>query len=344
MRVLLLGPNGQLGSDIRSVQEETGKPFDLVPLARNRLDVAATGEIGRVLESFDFDALVNCTSYHKTDEVEDNATLAFAVNAHAVQAMSRACAAKRARLIHISTDYVFGGDVARTQPLCEDDLTAPVNVYGASKAMGETLARLACDDVVILRVASLFGLAGTGGKGGNFVETIIRVGREKGTLQVVNDQVMSPTATADVARIVLRMLTDGCEPGLYHVVNTGAASWFEFASEIVRQAGINATVKPCTSAEYPTRAARPRYSALDNQKVSIAFGAMPPWQDALERYFRSEGRVTKETPPNVNTQEDRMTFADRYAMMTTDQAPPDHIAEWLRDPIFAAYVKKRRSH
>ena len=164
------------------------------------------------------------------DEAEDSASAALAVNAHAVQAMARVCAARRPRLLHVSTDYMFGGDHARQHPLREDDPTAPINVYGASKAMGETLARLACDDVVIRRVASLFGAAGTGGRGGNFVETMIRAGREQGSLRVVDDQTMSPTATVDVARVVVRILAEG-PPGLYHVVNTGAATWFDFARE-----------------------------------------------------------------------------------------------------------------
>lgn len=293
MRVVLLGPNGQLGQDILRAHERSGARFELLPLPREALDVAAPGSLDRVLASLDFDALLNCTGYHKTDEVEDNASLAFAVNAHAVQAMARACAAKRARLVHISTDYVFGGDVERAQPLREDDAAAPVNVYGASKAMGETLAWLESDDVVILRVASLFGVAGASGKGGNFVETMIRVGREKGTLRVVDDQAMSPTATADVAGVVVRMLTDGCAPGLYHVVNEGAATWFEFACEIIRRAGVRATVTPCTTGEYPVRAARPRYSVLDNTKVTAALGTMPPWQEALELYLRAKGHSSR---------------------------------------------------
>ena len=292
MKVLLLGPRGQLGHDVRCTYEEAGEPFDLLPLARDRLDVSAPEKLERILDGLDFDVLVNCTGYHKTDEVEGNATLAFAVNAHAVQAMARMCAARGARFFHVSTDYVFGGDATRGRPLREDDPPAPVNVYGASKALGETLARLACEDAVILRVASLFGTAGASGKGGNFVETMIRIGREKGSLRVVDDQTMSPTATADVARILLRMLTDGCEPGLYHVVNGGSATWFEFAREIIRLAGAEAAVTPCSSGEYPTRAARPRYSTLDNAKVSAAFGAMPPWQDALERYLRANRNRT----------------------------------------------------
>ena len=293
LRVVLLGPNGQLGRDILFAHEEFGEPFDLLPLPRDKLDVAAPGAVERALGSLDFDALVNCAAYTRVDEVEDHAELASAINAHAVQAMAQACAAKQARLVHVSTDYVFGGDVARTRPLREDDPTGPVNVYGASKAMGETLARLASDDVVILRVASLFGVAGAGGKGGNFVETIIRAGREKGALRVVDDQTMSPTATADVARVVVRMLADRCAPGLYHVVNTGSATWFDFAREIVSRAGVEATVTPCATGEYPVRAARPRYSVLDNTKVSAALGAMPPWQDALDRYLNAKGHSVR---------------------------------------------------
>lgn len=293
MRVVLLGPNGQLGHDILRAHEKSGEPFDLLPHGRDRLDVANPAVAEDVLASLDFDALVNCTGYHKTDEVEDNAALAFAVNAHAVQSMARVCVAKRAQLVHISTDYVFGGDVERAESLPEDAPTAPVNVYGASKAMGETLARLESDDVVILRVASLFGVAGASGKGGNFVESMIRAGREKGAFRVVDDQTMSPTATADVAGVILRMLIEGCAPGLYHVVNSGSATWFDFAREIIRRAGIDATVTPCATGEYRVRAARPRYSVLDNAKVSAAFGAMPPWEEALDRYLRARGHLAR---------------------------------------------------
>ncbi len=299
MRVVLLGPNGQLGCDVRRAHEEAGQPFEMLALARDKLNVAEPDMVERVLDGLDFDILVNCTGYHKTDEVEGNAALAFAVNTHAVQAMARTCALKRARFIHVSTDYVFGGDRSHASPLREDDPTAPLNVYGASKAMGETLARLASDNVVILRVASLFGIAGASGKGGNFVEAMIRAGREKGKLRVVDDQVMSPTATIDVARVIRRMLAEGCAPGLYHVVNNGSASWFDFASEIIRRARVEAGVTPCSSGEYPTRAARPRYSALDNTKVSAAFGPLQSWQEALDRYLRAKGHMDGKSPSRL---------------------------------------------
>ena len=120
---------------------------------------------------------------------------------------------------------------------------------------------------------------------------MIRVGVETGALRVVDDQIMSPTATADVARVVLRILVEACAPGLYHVVNDGAASWFDFAREIIIRAGIDATVTPCTSEEYSTRAARPRYSVLDNSKTSKDFGPLPPWQAALDGYLRAKGHI-----------------------------------------------------
>ena len=195
-KVLLLGPNGQLGRDIRREHDRIGSPFALITLARDRLDVAARGQVRSVLGGAAFDVLVNCAACTGVDQAEDDATEAFAVNARAVREMAEICADKGARFMHFSTDYVFGGDATRASPLREDEPAAPVNVYGASKFQGELLASLAHDDLVILRVASLFGVSGVGGRGGNFVETVLRLGRERGELKIVDDQIMSPTATA----------------------------------------------------------------------------------------------------------------------------------------------------
>ena len=284
-RVVLLGANGQLGSDFRKAHAAAGEPFELLGLARGELDVSADDAESR-LAAHRFDILINCTGYHKTDEAEDNATLAFQVNAEAVHAMARVCARKKACLAHISTDYVFGGDPLCREPFPETAPVLPVNVYGASKARGEVNALSTCDDVLLLRVASLFGVRGPSAKGGNFVDTIINAGR-RGPLRVVNDQVMSPTATSDVARVMVRALTDRAT-GIYHVVNTGAATWFDFAKEIIGRVGIDTEVTPCASSDYPTRARRPEYSVLDNAKATSDFGAMPTWRDALDRYLRAK--------------------------------------------------------
>ena len=287
LRAVLLGPDGQLGHDVRRLHAAAGSSFELQPLPRARLDVAAPGAVEDVLGDRSFDVLLNCSAYTRVDAAEDDAAAAFAVNAHAVRAMAEICASRKARLIHISTDYVFGGDASRARPLPEDAPLAPVNVYGESKALGETLARRESDDVVVVRTASLFGTAGLSGRGGNFVETVIRNGASTGEIRAVDDRTMSPTATADVARVLVSMVAEGCAPGCYHVVNSGSATWFEFAAAIVRGAGIEATVTPCSGDDFPSRAERPRYTVLDNAKASAMFGAMSPWREALERYLRA---------------------------------------------------------
>jgi dTDP-4-dehydrorhamnose reductase len=291
MKVLLLGPNGQLGSDLRlAAKSGTFAGIDLIPMARAALDVTNLEATTRVLGEAAFDVLINCTSYHRTDEVEANAGQAVAVNAHSVRHLAETCRKKGARLIHISTDYVFGAE-ERTKPYRETDCPRPLNVYGASKALGEALASAAGCDLTIVRVASLFGVAGSSGKGGNFVETMIRLGREKGELRVVDDQTMSPTATADVARTLLALLDAQAAPGVYHVVNSGAATWHEFACEIVAQAGIEAEVHPIGSGEFPTAAMRPRYSVLDNAKIATTVCPMRHWREALAAYLAAKGHI-----------------------------------------------------
>lgn len=285
MRIAVLGANGQLGSDV--VAEAHRRGHRVVELRRGQLDLERLEAIPAVLGGLDFDALVNATGYHRTDEAEAQAQRAFTINAHAVERLALVCAEKRARLLHISTDYVFDG--LTRQPYREEDPPSPLNVYGASKLVGEGLARRAHADTVILRVASLFGLAGSSGKGGNFVETMIRTGREKGRLRVVNDITMSPTFSADAARILLELLERDAPPGTYHVVNSGRATWFEFARRILERAGVRATVEPITRDQYPTVARRPSFSVLDSSKVARLVGEIPPWEDALDRYLTLKG-------------------------------------------------------
>jgi len=285
---VLLGPNGQLGTDIQASNIATGSPLQINPVARTEIDLEDIERATRILREMPFDAVVNCSSYHKTDEVENNAQIAFTINAHLVQRLAEICAERKARFVHISTDYVFGGQTKR-EPLSETDAKAPLNVYGASKSMGEDLALQAGGDILILRVASLFGVAGASGKGGNFVETMIRLGRERKELKVVADQFMSPTATADIAAALLKLLHNGAGAGIYHIVNSGAASWYEFARRIIEVAGVDARIIPVTSAEFPTRAKRPRYCVLSNAKIAGAIGPMRSWEDALDTYLLAKG-------------------------------------------------------
>lgn len=290
MRVLLLGANGQLGSDILRAQKACFGRIELVPLYRRDLDVSDPGAISQVLARYEFEALINCTSYHKTDEVEKHASEAVAVNARGPQRLASVCKAKGALFMHVSTDYVFGGESSR--PYTETDAASPLNVYGASKLLGENLVRREWPQKsLIVRVASLFGVAGASSKGGNFVETILRNAKEKGEVRVVCDIRMSPTSTADAARVILSLLEKHAAPGLYHVVNSGEATWFEFAREIVRRSGISAKVTPIGSHEFPTAAVRPCYSVLDNRKAASITGPIPAWEDALDRYLKEKGHL-----------------------------------------------------
>lgn len=284
MRVLLLGPNGQLGSDIRAANAGLVKPFEILSVGRDRIDLSNVDEAIKTLSQLPFDVILNTTGYHKTDEVEGNAQLAFTINAHLVRRLAELCLERQARLFHVSTDYVFGGQTKR-HPLVEDDARAPLNVYGASKCVGEDLALLTGADVTVLRVASLFGVAGASGKGGNFVETMIRLGRERGALKVVDDQIMSPTSTADAASALLRLIGAAAPGGVYHLVNTGEVSWCGFAKRIIELMGIPATVDPVPTSAMPTPAKRPPYSALSNAKLGSVIGAMREWEDALRDYL-----------------------------------------------------------
>lgn len=290
MRLLLLGANGQLGSDILAINTKLERPHTIELLPRSALDVAQAAAIAPALEPLSFDAVVNCTSYHKTDEVEREGGRAVAVNCAAPKILAEICAQKRARFVHISTDYVFGGYIPAV-PLRETDPAAPVNVYGATKLLGENLAFAAHKDTLVLRVASLFGVAGASGKGGNFVETMIRFGRERGELRVVADQTMSPTSTADIASWIFKLLERQAPAGIYHAVNSGAATWFHFARTIIAKTGVAATVHPIPSSDYATPAMRPPFSALDNRKLEAFVGSIRNWEEALDDYLESKGHL-----------------------------------------------------
>jgi dTDP-4-dehydrorhamnose reductase len=289
VRLLVLGPNGQLGGDV--MDAAGGGGIEAIGAGREAVDITDRDGLAAFLRGTCFDALLNATSYHKTDEVEAHADRAMAINAFAPALMAEICAEKGARFIHVSTDYVFGGDTTRRTPLVETDPTAPVNVYGLSKQFGETLIGLVGGDSTVFRVASLFGVRGASGKGGNFVETMIRFGRERGALKVVEDQVMSPTGTAFIARTILQFLMRDGEAGTYHCVNTGAASWADFARAIIARCGIEATVTGCATHEWPTPARRPAFSALDNTKLATLIGPIPDWDEALADYLRVKGHI-----------------------------------------------------
>lgn len=286
MRIALFGANGQLGSDLVGLAAQRG--LDLRSVTRARVDAAdpAAG-----FDGLEFDVAINCVAVTRVDDCEKDPAPAVAINAHFAGRLAKACAERGARLVQVSTDYVYGGQAQR-EPLSEEIGRAPVNVYGATKALGEDLAKLEHDDVIVARVASLFGVAGASGKGGNFVETMLKFGKERGRLTVVADQMMSPTASWDAGEAILDLIAAKAPAGDYHVVNSGVASWCDFAQAIIEKAGVAAEVVPIPTSQFPTPARRPPYSALSNAKLVAAIGRpMVDWSTALDRYLLAKGDV-----------------------------------------------------
>jgi dTDP-4-dehydrorhamnose reductase len=290
MKILLLGYNGQLGSDILSYLRLSGKFTKITTLGRDKLDVSDLDVLASKLKDLEFDVLINCTSIHKTDDIELDPTLAFTVNARAVKLMAEVTSEKKAKFYHISTDYVFGG-YDYHDPITEDASCSPLNVYGASKFLGEQLAKIANKETYIFRVASLFGVQGASGKGGNFIETMIRLFGERDFVKVVEDQIMSPTFTADVAEVLCKSLLTKISPGIYHVVNGGSTSWHGLAEYVAGKVNYKGEVMACTSLEFNTVAMRPTYSVLDNSKISGEIESLPNWRDAVDRYLAAKGHI-----------------------------------------------------
>jgi len=307
MRILLIGASGQLGRDLlialarhhvlgttrgtaglEHVKLEADWPS---PIA---LDVCNEAELRATILSFIPDLVINCAAYHRVDDIERDAAQALAVNALAVHRMALVCREVGAALLHISTDYVFDG--AKSAPYVETDPPNPLSAYGTSKLAGELLLRAAWPKHYIVRTCGLYGLAGASGKAGlrssgNFVNTMLRLAAEGRPIRVVSDQTCTPTFTRDLAaQIALLIETEAY--GTYHATNAGACTWYEFACEIFRLAGLSVEVQPISSAEYGAPARRPPYSVLENHALrALGIDRMRPWQAALAEYIRDKAQA-----------------------------------------------------
>ena len=278
---VILGANGQLGSDL--CREWASADSAYTPLRHADIDVCDEEAVRRVLVSLQPKVVINTAAFHKVEACEEDPERAFAVNAFAVLQLARSCHALGIRLVHFSTDYVFSGDAAR--PYAESAAARPVNAYGWSKATGEYFLRRACPEHLLIRTSGLFGIKGASGKGGNFVETMLRLGQERGTVSVVTDQTLSPTYTRDLAIMVRRLIDDGAT-GTFHVTNSGASSWYEFAQAIFERAGLSVTVLPITTDQSGARVARPGYSVLGSDRLQReGYGRLRSWREAVTAYL-----------------------------------------------------------
>ena len=294
MRLMIIGSNGQLGSDLVKVLQDE----DVIPLTHQDVDICEPVGIRAALRYHRPEVVINTAAYHKVDECEANAGRAFAVNTFGVRDLALACRQQGCALVQLSTDYVFDG--CRRAAYAETDLPSPINVYGVSKLAGEHFVKYLLDRHFILRTSGLFGTAGSSGKGGNFVELMLRLAREGRAIRVVDDQVLSPTFTLDLARQI-RALIQTEHYGLYHATSHGACSWYQFTQEIFELAGLSPSLSPQTTVESGARATRPAHSELENVALRrIGLDRMRRWEEGLAAYLDARGPLT---PPSVDQEE-----------------------------------------
>ena len=287
--VMVVGAGGQLGTDLVRVLGDRAIPVHHSPTYRSdgriRLDVRDAEGLQRAIGDALPGWVINCAAFHNVDLCESQTGRAFEVNAVGAMNVARAAEENGAITVFMSTDYVFGHD----GPWDEHDDPYPLNAYGVSKLAGEQLTALYNPLSLIARVSGLFGVAGSAGKGGNFVETMIRMGREKTRLDVVDDLVLSPTYTLHAARKLIELIDDGFAGTTVHITNSGSCTWREFAQEIFSQLNVDVEVRPCKSADRDL-ATRPSNSALTHLPESwLGIAPLPSWQDALHEYLAEKG-------------------------------------------------------
>jgi dTDP-4-dehydrorhamnose reductase len=285
MRIVFFGASGQLGSDFLKVAAGN---HDVVAPSHAEADVTDADAVAAVVARERADAVVNAAAFHKVELCEEDPLRAFQVNAIGAWNTARAARSAGARAVFVSSDYVFDGE--NPHGYAEDHPTGPVNVYGVSKVAGEQATRNASPEWLVVRGSGLFGHAGSSGKGGNFIETMLSKAAAGEAISVVDDQVFAPSSTHDMAGRILLLLERRVPPGVYHVANSGSCSWYRFAREAFDMAGIQADLSPRPAGEQAVR--RPRSSILlDTRSAALGLPPNRPWQDALRWYLEARDLV-----------------------------------------------------
>ncbi len=287
MKVIIIGADGQLGNDLY----QKLKQCQVLPLTHKDIEITDMSSVVKNLAKSKADVVINTAALVKAEDCEENPDKAFLVNALGARNIAVASQKIGANLVHISTDYVFGGEKEQHNiPYTEFDTPVPLSIYGKSKLAGENFVRELCLRHMIVRASGFFGLAGAKGKsGGNFVNTILKLAKERDELRVVNNQIFSPTSTGDLAQMISELINTEYY-GTFHITNQGSCSWYEFACEIVRLAGLKTPVLPISSAEYPSKVQRPSYSVLGHYHLRLlGMDNIRPWQEALQEYMIEKG-------------------------------------------------------
>jgi dTDP-4-dehydrorhamnose reductase len=290
-RVALIGSTGQLATDIArlwSTSPLAGE--ELIALTHADIDVIDERWVRSVLGGVRPDLVINTAAFHRVDDCEAAPRDALRVNALGVKYLAETCRDLGAVLMHFSTDYVFDG--ASKKAYSEDAAARPISSYGISKLAGEQFLRyILPDSHILIRSSGLYGAAGASGKGGNFVETMVRLARDGDPIKVVSDQISSPTYTLDLAETLIELIHRGGR-GVFHITNAGECSWHDFAQEIFSMLDLHPDLAPTTSAEFGAIAQRPAYSVLANTRLAELGLSQPrPWREALGDYLRLKGRL-----------------------------------------------------
>jgi dTDP-4-dehydrorhamnose reductase len=276
MKFVVTGVKGQLGYDL--VKQLSGNNHEVFGTDRNLLDITDEAAVYAFIEEVKPDAILHCAAYTNVDAAEENKEAAYAVNALGPKYLAQAASKVGAKMVLVSTDYVFNGNA--TEPYEVDHPSEPLGVYGETKLAGEEFVKQHLDQYFIVRTAWVYGI-----NGNNFVKTMLRLGKERDEVGVVHDQVGSPTYTVDLAAFMIELVQSD-KYGVYHATNEGVCSWYDFAVEIFKQAGMDVKVNPLTSEQFPRPAARPKYSVLSKKKiVEQGFTPLRDWKEALAAYM-----------------------------------------------------------
>ena len=276
MRILVTGVKGQLGHDVMNELAKRGHTGIGVDV--EEMDITDAKKVNEVIRASEVEAVIHCAAYTAVDAAEDQVELCRKINAEGTENIAKVCKELDIKMMYISTDYVFDGEGIR--PWEPDDERHPLNVYGLTKYEGELAVEKYLDKFFTIRIAWVFGVNGK-----NYIKTMLKLSETHDELNVVDDQIGSPTYTYDLAVLLVDMIETE-KYGRYHATNEGLCSWYEFACEIFRQAGRDVKVNPVSSDEFPTKAKRPHNSRMDKSKLTEnGFTPLPAWQDALKRYL-----------------------------------------------------------
>jgi dTDP-4-dehydrorhamnose reductase len=283
MKIAVIGANGQLGTDISNCFKNGGD--QVTELNHDQIEISDIDSVNSALTGINADLIINTAAMHHVEKCEEDPIMSFRVNSLGAKNLAQVSGETGSILLHISTDYVFNG--SKNKPYIETDRALPLNVYGSTKLSGEHFITAIADKYYILRVSGIFGKNPCRAKGRNFVQTMLKLSKEREEIRVVDDELLTPTFTGDIAVQIKNLVSNGGQFGLYHATAEGSCSWYEFAKEVFSLSKINVVLNPAAPGEFSGKVLRPKYCVLENKYLEDQqLNVMPHWRDGLIRYLQ----------------------------------------------------------